>query len=232
MKRRVLKTVVGLILCILIIGGVKIEAKNKVTFDIKEYNYERGTGKKIEVTGLNDSKKQALINKILEEDSKAVLAPYDLNDKNVSVTMNVEYKYQQKRNRLVVTYKGVYINKTAAHPTAYYAISIVDLDKAIRSQSPNKLNKNAIIDAILKGKYKVIAENKELENAQKNYISTLTKNDLTSLFKKFNFYKADNKVIKPDVFILDNEDSITVILPTFHALGDYAVIVISNKDLE
>lgn len=219
---------IGLVL----MAFAKKEKENNLSFTIKKYEYDNGRGKSVEVSGLEDKEKEDTINQILLKDSKAVLAPYDLKDENVTVTMDINYKYNKNNKELIVRYEGLYINKTAAHPTSFYGISIVDVNNAVRKDVTKNMNYSKLTNAILKGKFKVIAENEELKNAQKDYLLQTSKEEYKTLFKSVNFKEKNGIVIKPEVFLIKNKDKITLILPTIHALGDYAEIEVLVKDIK
>ncbi|BCN32959.1 hypothetical protein [Anaeromicropila herbilytica] len=216
----------------LFLGYKNIEAKQSLSFNIKEYQNQKGTGKTVKVDGIKDQKKGKKINTLLLEDSKAVLSPYDLNDENVTVMMDVNYSYVEESNQLIVIYKGIYNNKTAAHPTVFYAISNIDLSKAKRIDDSNNIDIKKLTKAIQEGKFTVIAESDELKQAQKEYLLSISSKDYNQMFRNINFKEKNGKIILPEVFLIKKENKTTVILPTFHALGDYAEIEVNTKDVQ
>lgn len=208
------------------------EDKDSLEFTIKEYKEGNTTGKMLVVSNVKDKTKEDKINRVLEEDARAVLSPYDLSNEKVTVTMDLTYEYEKDSNRLIVFYKGVYNNTTAAHPTAFYAISIVDLENGTRSNVISNVDIDKVITVLLSGKYTIVAENDDLKNAQREYLNGLTKEDYNQLFQSINFQEVNGVVTMPQVFMVNYKDRLTVVLPTIHALGDYIEASILEEDMK
>lgn len=199
-------------------GGIEVPINSN--FEVQEND----AGKKLVVSNVGSN--EADINRILEEDSTAIIQSFDLT--SGTLDMDITYDYQEPNSRLVVTYTGLYTH-TSSYPTSFYAISDIDLQKATRRNCADTIDLSLVKEALKSGQFEILADSEELKSAQRDYVMNLSDDVLDALLSDINFSDKNGSVQKPQVFLLDQEDTLLVSLTTCHAIGDHIELVITPQ---
>ncbi|AOR25065.1 PdaC/SigV domain-containing protein [Clostridium taeniosporum] len=217
----------------------KETSKNSTTkineYEITSKNYTKNNVKinYPQIKNLSDSEKLKTINKDLQEGALKILDDYSEDDPNLTaLTLNVNYEVKLKnKNYISVVYKGESNVKGAAHPASIFYTTNIDVEKG----SSVRLSDYANIDDILKKlkgskNIKVLAENDELAEAQRNFILNIEDNELIYMLKNADFYKINGKIQSPKegAYSYLDKDGIVISVQVNHAIGDHSEFKLIN----
>lgn len=204
---------------------------NRKNYKIKSLSYNK---KEVNISfpsvaGLNDTKKQSKINKILKEEALVVLNSfYGSVADNLSLKINYKITWASK-NLLSVQYDGYAFEKDAAYPLDLLYTVNIDIDKGTKLMLKDyiKIDKDFVNTF---RNYKVPDPDKnQMEAGAFKYISDTYSAD--DLLKYFN--GADTSFKESDfTFSYFKEDALGISMEVPHAVGDHLEIELKYRDIK
>lgn len=201
-------------------------------YKVKKLKYGKVIGKYIQISNLSDSSKQKKINALLKSDAKSILIPMNIDDTQITLDMDISAKYIKSTNLFVVIYSGYFNTRHSAHPSNFYNVSVIDMNKASRVNYTNKSEIAKIIKAVKKGKFTIKNVNKDIAKELKKYVSEVSDDELIDTLQHNNFYMKKNQIVNPYTFMYKTKNTLEVCIPTIHVLGDFMNISIKLKDIK
>lgn len=201
-------------------------------YTVKKLKYGKVVGKYVQINNLSDVTKQTKINALLKSDAKSILIPMNIDDTQITLDMDICAKYIKDTNLFVVIYSGYFNTRHSAHPSNFYFVSVIDINKATRVNYIDKSEISKIVKAVKKGKFTIKSVNKEISKELKKYVTGLGDDILTETLQNNNFIKKKNQILNPYTFMYKTKNTIEICIPTMHVLGDYMNISIKLKDIK
>ena len=178
-----------------------------------------------QITNLNDSDKQKMVNDLIKNEALKVLNYYPMVDSGLSLEINYEIK-RKSANLLSIQYSGVGYVKDAAHPNNIFYSTNINMDKGIRLRLKDivKIDKNFI------GKFKEAS--KALKSDYNGILDELSNEDLIKKFSEADSLDNIGTENQSDTFSYLTNDSLGISVSVPHALGDHAEFEIKYKDIK
>lgn len=172
------------------------------------------------VVNLEDSAKAASIDKLLKDNALSIINAYGIDEAQDSLSVKCTV-LSADRNRITVTYTGIYQAKDAASPVNLFYSNTIDVNTA------DNIGFSKFADPFTMAGY-VLSDDCEFYNAAPETAAELkkVKNDTTiesytNLFNQADFPYSGSF---PESFSYENEGTIFFSIPVPHALGDYAIV--------
>lgn len=176
---------------------------------------------------LKDNKeKSKKINTIIKDDISNIKKHYTSDSKDFTLEVNYEIKLLND-NMISILYKGYYNNSNNAYPTSFACTTNIDLEKESKIRLKDYEDVDIVTQVLLSDdKYELKTKDKNLAKVQKDYIKQKDEAWIKDSLLKADFSNNNGEFIYPEVFSYRDKNSLTLIIPIQHALGDYMEITI------
>lgn len=172
------------------------------------------------LSNLRDSSKTDAVNELLKTQAIRILTDYDLNPETdtVNITCNI---LSLDRSKVVLTYEGSMMAEGAAHPTAVFYTTTVDLDKGTMIGFSDYADAATMADYILSEDCELYYPSESSEVLAE--LQSMDAETLTEILKACDFTSVEEGTF-PQSFSYENQGDIYMVLPVSHAAGDYAIV--------
>ncbi len=172
------------------------------------------------------------INQKIQEDALRILEYFDVNLE--SDTLDITYEIADiTKDWISIVYYGSYSRADAAYPTAVKYTSNLSLKDGTHIRIAQMESAEELAEKIVKGNYRVIGEEEELNQAVREYVAGMEKEAFVRGLESADFGMESYEAY-PEWFsfwsTIEGETQISIVMPVIHALGDYAVLELFSEE--
>ncbi len=172
------------------------------------------------LSNLKNADMEETINTLIKEKAIQILTDYEVNAASDTVAVQCTV-VSLDRSRAVLTYEGSLMTEGAAHPTALFYTTTVDLDKGAL------MGLSDYADAYTMAGYLVsddcVVHKPSNSSEVKDYLKSQSLEDWWEILKQCDFTASGLEGF-PQAFSYENEGTIYISVPVSHAIGDFAIV--------
>lgn len=172
------------------------------------------------LSNLRDDKIEETVNHLIKENAIRIVK--DNNLKPATDTVEVKYNIiSLDRSRVVLTYEGSMMAEGAAHPTAVFYTTTVDLGKGALMGLSDYADAYTMAGYIVSDDCVISKPSGSAEVMEQ--VKSKSLEEYWEILKQCDF-TAEGLTGFPQSFSYENQGNIYICIPTIHAVGDYAIV--------